>query len=115
MSTFQDETYKSMIQYGMMMIKFCAAVNGGAILALLTFVGNSYKNGHQLDMTRPIIIYVIGLFCAGMAMMGAYIIQKTLYEGADSVWGYRSTWVFAAISIGCFLIASILAAFVIAG
>ncbi|MCF6319926.1 MAG: hypothetical protein L3J83_11760 [Proteobacteria bacterium] len=115
MSTFQDETYKSMIQYGMMMIKFCATVNGGAILALLTFIGNSHKNGFQLDMTCPIIIYVAGVFCAGMAMMGAYIIQKTLYDGFESVWGYRLTWVFASISIGCFLVGSIIASSVIAG
>lgn len=74
-TSFQGETYKSIIQYGMM-LKHCATVNGGAMLALFTFIGNSYKNGHQLDMTHPIIIYVVVLFCAGVATMSDYLIQK---------------------------------------
>jgi len=111
---FNQETYRSMIQIGTMMIKFCGTVNGGALLALLTFIGNAIKNGQQLDMTFPFILYASGLTCAGFATMTTYIIQKTLYEGSDSVWVYKFTWVFLILSIACFLVASILAAMIIA-
>lgn len=111
---FQHETYRSMIQIGTMMIKFCGTINGGALLALLTFIGNAYKNGQQLDMTFPFILYAIGLTCAGLATMTTYIIQKTIWEGEVSKWGYIFTWLFIILSIGCFLLASIYAAMVIA-
>lgn len=111
---FKQETYRSMIQIGTMMIKFCGTVNGGAILALLTFIGNAYKNGQQLDMTTPFITYAVGITCAGLATMTTYIIQKTIWEGQDSKWGYRFTWLFIVLSVGCFLLASIYAARAIA-
>lgn len=111
---YQQETYISMIEIGIMMIKFSGAINGGALLALLTFIGNAFKNGQQLDMTFPFILYAIGLTSTGFATMTTYIIQKTLYESKNSVWGYRFTWIFIVLSVGCFLVASICAAITIA-
>ena len=58
---FQQETYRSMIQIGTMMIKFCGTVNGGAILALLTFIGLTYLHWPYLPSLAMLIKMVNNL------------------------------------------------------
>ena len=41
-----QETYKSLMEYGTNVFRYCFITNGAAIVALLTFVGNlSSKSG----------------------------------------------------------------------
>ncbi len=37
-----EETYKSLMLYGNNAIRYVLLINGGAIIALLTFLGNSH-------------------------------------------------------------------------
>ena len=107
---FDQETYRSMIQLGTLAIKFCGTVNGGAILALLTFVGHTYKVGVKLDVTWPFIIYSVGLTLAGFATMATYFVQKDLYDNGQSVQSFSTAISFIVSSTLCFLTASIWAA-----
>jgi hypothetical protein len=66
-------------------------------------------------MTMPFICFALGVVCAGFTAMGAYAVQKTLYENKTSIWGYKITWTLAILSTICFLGGSIWAAFIIAG
>lgn len=116
----KHETYKSMITYGQGMLRFVFLVNAGAILSILTFLGNVYaKNGTVLNMRASIVTFLLGLLFAGMASMSAYFIQFMLFrETVDNVqnagWRSHVRWLTATlacvvISLGCFAVGSLCA------
>lgn len=58
----QQETYKSMMLYGNNAVKFVLLVNGGAVIALLTFLGNLAKNDSvSIDMAWPMGCFLFGV------------------------------------------------------
>jgi hypothetical protein len=62
------ETYKSLTQIALEMLKLLALLNGGAAVALLAYLGNvSGKSGSVLNMRLPMICYCIGLMLCGGA------------------------------------------------
>lgn len=75
------ETYKSLIQYGSTALKFVLLANGGAAIALLSFLGNAYaKYGMAVDMRWPMLCFVGGVLVGGLATITAYLTQFTLYN-----------------------------------
>jgi len=75
------ETYKSLIFISIEGFKFSALANGGAAVALLTYLGNvAGKSAPVPDMRYPMTSYIAGLFCVGIAMLSAYSAQYTLLE-----------------------------------
>lgn len=80
-----QETYKSLMEYGTNVLRYCFITNGAAIVALLTFVGNlSSKSGKVPDMRLPAAIFVLGLVFAGAAGLVAYLVQFKLLTEAVS-------------------------------
>lgn len=76
-----EETYKSLILFGNTGLRFVLLVNGGAILALLTFVGNLQgKVNPAPDMTWPFVMFLTGILFGGFATLTAYFTQLTLYN-----------------------------------
>ncbi|MFN7401711.1 MAG: hypothetical protein ACK5R4_05190 [Alphaproteobacteria bacterium] len=79
----EEKTYESMITYGLNAIKFVLIANGGAILALLTFLGN---HSEKIAGIKPAIIcYVIGVLLGGIVNLTAYATQLFLFNQRDDV------------------------------
>lgn len=73
------ETFKSMVGLATEGLKALLLVNGGAVVALLTFVGNS-KSIPARSFALPALMFVLGLiFCVG-AFCTAYATQYRLYN-----------------------------------
>jgi hypothetical protein len=116
-----EETYRSLMTYGMNILKFCFLTNGAAIIALLSFVGDlATKPGHVPDMRLPVVLFIIGLLFSGIAAAFAYVTQLTLYgESRDESdfkgWSSHVRWLwltllFVVLSIALFATGSITAA-----
>lgn len=77
------ETYKSLMQYGSGALRFVLLVNGGAAVALLTFVGNVIGKGGILPDIRWIMgLFLLGVLLGGFATATSYITQFVLYNEA---------------------------------
>jgi len=75
------ETYKSLISISIEGFKFSALANGGAAVALLTYLGNlAGKSAPFPNMRYPMMCYLAGLVCVGIAMLSAYFAQYKLLE-----------------------------------
>ncbi len=76
-----QETYRSMVEYARGMLRFCFLANGGAIIAILTFIGNLYGKGNSVpSMKAPLIIFLIGVLLAGIAGITTYYTQFMLFN-----------------------------------
>ena len=75
------ETYKSLIHFGSFGLRFVLIINGGAALALMTFLGNVVtKSGITLDFRWPMSLFLAGIIVGGFALVAAYLTQLTLYN-----------------------------------
>lgn len=116
----EHETYKSMIAYGQGMLRFCLIVNGGSIIAILTFIGNlAAKDKPLLHMTWAITFFLLGILFAGAASCTAYMTQLRLFretvDGKTSIgvkthewWLWRTVGLIVC-SIGTFAVGSLIA------
>jgi len=73
------ETYKSLINLSIEGFRYLALINGGAVVALLTYLGNVTKNGGNIpDVSCPMLFFLLGLLSCGFAMFFAYFTQLRL-------------------------------------
>lgn len=81
------ETYKSLITISVEAFKFCALVNGGAVVAILAYLGNiSGKDLALPDIWGSLISFCLGLAMCGLALVCSYVTQLKLYgEERDGV------------------------------
>lgn len=115
-----QETYRSMMEFGRGMLRFTFLANGGAIIALLTFLGDLYsKNTSVPGMKIPLIAFLSGLLLGGIAAMTTYFTQYMLFnesikdidaEGLNShlVW-FRITIFLITLSILAFALGAFMA------
>lgn len=78
------ETYKGLITLSVEALKMLALVNGGAAVAMLTYLGNLVAHG-PTGAARPNIVpallcYCAGLFATALAFCAAYVTQLRLYN-----------------------------------
>ncbi len=74
----QQKTYESMITYGVNAVKFVLIANGGAILSILTFLGN---HPDRIGCIKPaLILFMIGVVCGGAVNITAYMTQLSLFN-----------------------------------
>lgn len=73
-----EKTYESLMSYGTNAIKFVLLANGGAIIALLTFLGNQPHLAKNLKCA--LLIYVLGVILGGTANVTAYFTQLSLFN-----------------------------------
>lgn len=109
----REETYKSLVTISNNGIKFVLIINGGAIIALLTFLGNLLNKYGTIDMSFSFILYVAGIVLAGIAQVTAYITQLKLfneYDGSSkhTPWLYL-TMILLVLGIASFAIGSLCA------
>ncbi len=112
-----EETYKSLMLYGNNAIRYVLLINGGAIIALLTFLGNLLKNSNtQIDMAWPMGLFLLGIVFGGLANMSAYFTQFSLFDETQGreatthhhVW-LKRTVAFVILGLAMFGLGSILA------
>ena len=73
------ETYKSLITLSTEAFRYLALINGGAVVALLAYLGNVTKAGScPPDLSAPLLWFLGGLVSCGAAMAFAYVTQLRL-------------------------------------
>lgn len=75
------ETYKSMISISVEGFKTLLLINGGAVVALLAYLGQS-KGGADVapHVMWPLFFFVLGIFTATFSFFCSYITQFRLYN-----------------------------------
>ena len=77
----KEETYKSLIQIGISVLKFVLLANGSAAVALLAFIGKVYTpTTHVPDVTASLGYFLAGVFLGGLAHVTAYVTQLRRYN-----------------------------------
>lgn len=112
------ETFKSLVRISVEGLKLLAVLNGGAAVALLAYLGNvAGKSVPTADMRLPMVCYLVGLCCCGLAFAASYLTQLTLYGESmgERTVGRHTFWLWlgmalALLSLGAFAVGSYLAA-----
>lgn len=73
------ESYKSLVTLSVEAFRYLALINGGAIVALLTYLGN-VECDNIPDLGIPLFLFIVGLVACGIAMAFAYITQLRLFN-----------------------------------
>lgn len=77
----REETYKSLIQIGNTALKFVLVANGGAVIALLAFLGKVHGTNTPIPgISCSLVAFLIGVFLGGLACVTAYLTQLALYN-----------------------------------
>ena len=78
-----SETYKGLITLSVEALKMLALVNGGAAVAVLTYLGSLVSRApvaHQPEIKPALLWYCGGLLATLMAFLFAYVTQLRLYN-----------------------------------
>lgn len=74
------ETYKSLISFSTAALKALQLLNGGAIVALLAYLGQAKLPHSTQSIFAPLIFFVVGLSLGTLCFLGAYLTQFTLFN-----------------------------------
>ena len=75
------ETYRSLIQLGTFAMKFVLVVNGGAVIALLAYLGNIAGAGASApNLKCPMALFILGVILGGASTCTTYLTQLALYN-----------------------------------
>lgn len=108
------ETYKSLISISTEGMKALQLVNGGAVVALLAYLGQSSDRATLAPQVRcSMTLFILGLATATATFIPSYLTQLALYNEdirpAESRSAKHQTWlnialVLAFVSLVCFII-----------
>lgn len=73
------ESYKSLVTLSVEAFRYLALINGGAIVALLAYLGNA-KDADIPELGIPSLWFIVGLVACGFAMAFAYLTQLRLFN-----------------------------------
>lgn len=84
---YASDMNKSAIENGNLAVRYMSAINGGAAIAILGFIGalasKSGLNAEIKDFAASLIWFAIGVFMAAVAMALAYCTNLALAERAS--------------------------------
>jgi hypothetical protein len=93
-NSHQLEMFKSVVDTGQTAIKSAILINGGAAVALLAFLGNLLTKDAPQGVVFPIddisfamLIFVIGVGCAGGASALGYLTQRAYHAEMPKIGG----------------------------
>jgi hypothetical protein len=69
------EQFKSLMQVSVLALRSAMIINGGAALALLTFLGNLKENTGMLQFICALKFYIVGVALAALATGISYLAQ----------------------------------------
>lgn len=82
----QIEQFKSVMQISVLALKSALIINGGAAIALLTFLGNMPSNDGMSNFVCALQYYIAGVALAAFANASAYLAQyRYLYEIKNNI------------------------------
>src|SRR5436190_8712498 len=98
------ETYKSMIAIGTEALKALQLINGGAIVALLAYLGQVPDRGHLAPLAaKPLALFLGGLVAATLGFLGTYLTQLTLlnefFKGVTFRGPKHMSWLYLTVGI----------------
>lgn len=107
-----EETYKALITISIEALKLLALVNGGAAVAVLTYLGNlAVHSGHLPNLKPALLWYCGGLLATTLAFVIGYMTQLRLFNEErrryDGTAFYRLHWIGVWLGILLALFASI--------
>jgi hypothetical protein len=74
------ETYKSLLSLSVEAFKYAALINGGAVVALLAYLGNLTRDTRPIpDLRAAMLWFLIGLAACGVGFLSAYLVQLRLF------------------------------------
>lgn len=77
----REETYKSLIQIGNTALKFVLIANGGAVIAILAFLGKVHGTNTPISgISCSLAVFLLGVFLGGLACVTGYLTQLILYN-----------------------------------
>jgi len=104
--SFEDEhkieTYKSLISISTEAFKALQYLNGGAVLAVLTYLGQitSPSASALACIKLPIGLFLVGLVAATLVYLTSYATQLTLHnENIGSRSDGHETWLYISIGL----------------
>jgi len=80
---FSVEVYKSIIERSGQMVRYCFLMNGGAVVALLAFLGQVWGQRVDVEASRintVVLWFVFGLVAGVVASIADYIALSRLYQ-----------------------------------
>jgi hypothetical protein len=112
--TFEEEyileTYKSLISFGTESIKALLLLNGGALIAILAYLGDSHTKPDFCKLEISIGSFVAGISFCAISFFFAYRVQYVLLNElmARHKAGRHVTWLTIAfitlfLSLACFI------------
>jgi hypothetical protein len=72
-----EKTYDSLMTYGLNGVRYIPLINGGAIIALLAFLGDNPEKAEEL--TSATHFFIAGVVVGGILNITAYLTQLMLY------------------------------------
>lgn len=77
-------------EIGLAAVRSILLVNGGAVVALLTFIGNTQGKFDGVDLSRAFTFFCVGVVASLLSMWTAYIGQEWLSNMRTSIaWNYQ--------------------------
>ena len=77
-------------EIGLAAVRSTLLVNGGAVVALLTFIGNTQGRFDDADLRRAFTFFCVGVVASLLSMWTAYIGQEWLSNMRTSIaWNYQ--------------------------
>ncbi|MFA6104438.1 MAG: hypothetical protein WC721_19785 [Victivallaceae bacterium] len=76
------EMFRSVIASGQNALRAGFLINGGAVIAILAFIGNCYgkpKIFHCAGLVEALLFFALGVLAIGLATAGTYITQQVYY------------------------------------
>jgi hypothetical protein len=97
------ETFRSLITIALEALKILVLLNGGAVVALLAYLGQIHdRQDLAAAAGRPIGWFIVGLICAAAAFVGSYLTQLALYGESVHKMPQRHQivlWISIAVSV----------------
>lgn len=85
----RTETYKSLISIASEELKAILLLNGGAIIAILAYPGDSERADLATRLKCPIGWFVAGLITISIAFVTSYLTQLCLYNESVHLQSYK--------------------------
>ena len=94
------ETYKSLIIIGTEAFKALQYLNGGAIVALLAYLGPLQNACNSAIELKPsLVLFIVGLTVATLAFAPAYFTQYALFNETQDRKGSHQRWQWVTVFV----------------
>lgn len=110
-TTHRTETFKSLVTLSVEALKMLALINGGAAVAVLTYLGNLAGKASAPVVLPPVraalLAYGGGVLAVALAFMLAYLAQLRLYQESVDPFRKEFHWMLITAAAGLALVSAV--------